>query len=123
MLHGLLHLLGMDHESEGGKMARAEERWRARLNLPNGLIARVHKIAWCSHDAGGSPRDHDRPASSLDRHLRPIAIPREHAPAHARLAFAPLLQNDARRQDRAEDRAGKRVLLAHQTLASRAAWR
>ena len=41
MLHGLLHLLGMDHESDTGRMARAEKRWRARLGLPNGLIERV----------------------------------------------------------------------------------
>jgi probable rRNA maturation factor len=41
MLHGLLHLLGMDHESDGGRMARAEKRWRARLGLPNCLIERT----------------------------------------------------------------------------------
>ena len=41
MLHGLLHLLGMDHDADGGRMARAERRWRARLGLPNGLIERV----------------------------------------------------------------------------------
>jgi probable rRNA maturation factor len=41
MLHGVLHLLGMDHENDGGPMARAEKRWRARLGLPNGLIERV----------------------------------------------------------------------------------
>jgi probable rRNA maturation factor len=41
MLHGLLHLLGMDHEIDRGRMARAEKRWRARLGLPNGLIERV----------------------------------------------------------------------------------
>ena len=41
MLHGLLHLLGMDHESDGGRMARAEKRWRARFDLPNGLIERA----------------------------------------------------------------------------------
>ena len=41
MLHGALHLLGMDHETDGGAMARAEARWRARLDLPVGLIARV----------------------------------------------------------------------------------
>jgi probable rRNA maturation factor len=40
MLHGLLHLLGMDHESDGGRMARAEKRWRRRLRLPAGLIER-----------------------------------------------------------------------------------
>jgi probable rRNA maturation factor len=40
MLHGLLHLLGMDHESDRGRMARAEKRWRARMRLPHGLIER-----------------------------------------------------------------------------------
>ena len=41
MLHGLLHLLGMDHATDGGRMARAEKRWRGRLGLPTGLIERV----------------------------------------------------------------------------------
>ncbi len=41
MLHGVLHLLGMDHEKDGGRMARAENKWRAALGLPRGLIERV----------------------------------------------------------------------------------
>ena len=41
MLHGLLHLLGYDHELDTGRMARAEKRWRGLLGLPNGLIERV----------------------------------------------------------------------------------
>lgn len=41
MLHGVLHLTGMDHETDAGAMARAEKRWRARLGLPNSLIERV----------------------------------------------------------------------------------
>jgi len=41
MLHGVLHLLGHDHESDGGGMARVEKRWRVRLRLPDGLIERV----------------------------------------------------------------------------------
>ena len=40
MLHGLLHLLGMDHEQDGGRMRRAETRWRRKLGLPTGLIER-----------------------------------------------------------------------------------
>jgi probable rRNA maturation factor len=40
MLHGLLHLAGMDHETDGGEMARAEARWRKRLGLTPGLIER-----------------------------------------------------------------------------------
>jgi len=41
MLHGVLHLLGMDHEKDRGRMARAESKWRAALGLPCGLIERV----------------------------------------------------------------------------------
>ena len=41
MLHGLLHLAGMDHHADQGAMARAEMRWRKRLGLPSGLIERA----------------------------------------------------------------------------------
>lgn len=40
-LHGLLHLLGYDHESDAGEMARAEVRLRRKAGLREGLIARV----------------------------------------------------------------------------------
>lgn len=43
MLHGLLHLLGLDHETDGGRMARAERRWRQKLGYPTGLIERVRR--------------------------------------------------------------------------------
>jgi len=42
MLHGALHLSGMDHEADSGEMARAESHWRKRLGLPGGLIERSH---------------------------------------------------------------------------------
>lgn len=41
MLHGVLHLLGLDHEIDRGRMARAERRWRRSLGLPAGLIERT----------------------------------------------------------------------------------
>jgi probable rRNA maturation factor len=41
LLHGVLHLLGMDHETDNGAMARAELRWRRKLKLPAGLIERA----------------------------------------------------------------------------------
>jgi probable rRNA maturation factor len=41
MLHGLLHLAGMDHETDAGEMRRAETRWRKKLGLPSGLIERA----------------------------------------------------------------------------------
>jgi probable rRNA maturation factor len=40
MLHGVLHLIGMDHETDSGQMARAELRWQRKLGLPAGLIER-----------------------------------------------------------------------------------
>jgi probable rRNA maturation factor len=41
MLHGLLHLCGMDHETDEGQMRRTETRWRKKLGLPSGLIERA----------------------------------------------------------------------------------
>jgi len=39
-LHGLLHLLGYDHETDRGEMGRLEDELRQRAGLPAGLIAR-----------------------------------------------------------------------------------
>jgi len=39
-LHGLLHLLGYDHERDDGRMARLELRLRRRGGLAAGLIER-----------------------------------------------------------------------------------
>jgi probable rRNA maturation factor len=41
LLHGLLHLAGMDHETDKGQMARREAELRAQLKLPVGLIGRA----------------------------------------------------------------------------------
>ena len=43
MLHGLLHLLGYDHETDRGRMRRVEAKWRAELGLPAGLIERTQR--------------------------------------------------------------------------------
>jgi probable rRNA maturation factor len=40
-LHGLLHLLGYDHETDDGRMAREERRLRRKAGLPPGLIDRI----------------------------------------------------------------------------------
>jgi len=40
-LHGLLHLLGYDHERDAGRMRRIERRLRQRAGLPEGLIERA----------------------------------------------------------------------------------
>jgi len=43
ILHGLLHLAGYDHEADNGRMARREQRLRAQLGLPQGLIERAEQ--------------------------------------------------------------------------------
>jgi probable rRNA maturation factor len=42
-LHGLLHLIGYDHDAadDNGRMARTEGRLRTKAGLPTGLIARA----------------------------------------------------------------------------------
>ena len=40
-LHGLLHLLGYDHEHDDGRMARVEARLRRKGGLAAGLIERA----------------------------------------------------------------------------------
>jgi probable rRNA maturation factor len=41
ILHGALHLAGMDHAVDSGEMARSERRWRKKFGLPCGLIERA----------------------------------------------------------------------------------
>ena len=40
-LHGLLHLIGYDHEHDDGAMARVERRLRRKGGLREGLIERA----------------------------------------------------------------------------------
>jgi len=40
MLHGVLHLMGFDHEEDSGAMAQAEQKWRTELKLVQTLIRR-----------------------------------------------------------------------------------
>ena len=40
-IHGLLHLLGFDHEVDGGEMRKQEEILIKEFNLPNSLIIRT----------------------------------------------------------------------------------
>lgn len=42
-LHGLLHLLGYDHETDRGRMARAEARLGRRAGLPAVLTGRASR--------------------------------------------------------------------------------
>lgn len=41
ILHGLLHLLGYDHESDNGQMRKAERQWRRKYGLEPGILERV----------------------------------------------------------------------------------
>jgi probable rRNA maturation factor len=41
ILHGILHLMGYDHESDRGDMRRAEMRWRKKYGLEPALTERA----------------------------------------------------------------------------------
>jgi probable rRNA maturation factor len=41
LLHGVLHLTGLEHETGDGARARAEKRWCAEFGLPGTLIGRA----------------------------------------------------------------------------------
>lgn len=41
LLHGVLHLVGHDHENDDGLMCRVESEWRRKYGLPGGLIERT----------------------------------------------------------------------------------
>lgn len=43
ILHGMLHLSGMDHETDRGEMAAREAELRRELRLPTTLIHRISK--------------------------------------------------------------------------------
>jgi probable rRNA maturation factor len=43
ILHGLLHLAGLDHETDRGQMARRERALREHFELPAGLIQRAER--------------------------------------------------------------------------------
>ena len=41
LIHGLLHLLGYDHEIDNGEMRDKEKYWIEEFNLPESLIVRT----------------------------------------------------------------------------------
>lgn len=51
ILHGLLHLSGLDHEADEGQMAAREAELRAALKLPTSLIARATTTPRTTHNA------------------------------------------------------------------------
>jgi probable rRNA maturation factor len=55
-LHGVIHLAGYDHESDGGEMAELEQRLRRTLGLPLGLIERNGPASQASRKAKGRGR-------------------------------------------------------------------
>lgn len=68
ILHGILHLAGMDHEADTGEMARRESALRKRFELPAGLIQRSVKKA---AKAPAKRRTVAKPVSSVKRSAKP----------------------------------------------------
>ncbi|SEF47008.1 probable rRNA maturation factor [Bryocella elongata] len=67
MLHGLLHLSGMDHEVDKGEMAAREAELRAALKLPVGLIARVEEPRKKSGPSAGSAKRRGFPSGMTSK--------------------------------------------------------
>ncbi len=55
-LHGVLHLLGHDHERDNGEMARLERNWSRRLGLPQNLTRRARSRSAKRNRRRGSGR-------------------------------------------------------------------
>jgi probable rRNA maturation factor len=69
LLHGLLHLAGMDHEVDGGEMAAREGELRKKLRLPVGLIARVESARKV---VAGSAKSSNAMGAKLKRNVRNV---------------------------------------------------
>lgn len=81
ILHGLLHLAGLDHETDTGEMAARELDLRTRLRLPNGLIdrtvPRTRKPASPRGPIAAGPRRRVAVSSPERIAAAPVAAPRQ----------------------------------------------
>jgi probable rRNA maturation factor len=87
LLHGLLHLSGMDHEVDEGEMAEREGLLRAKLRLPSGLIARVEGVSSRSQamtDRKARTKASDTKGAKLNGKLREVK--RERVAARKKVA-------------------------------------
>ncbi len=76
VLHGILHLAGLDHEHDHGEMARKESQLRRQLRLEAGLIERVQPRApevSTRKKRGGRPSGTSSSRSSPSRSRRRTA--------------------------------------------------
>jgi probable rRNA maturation factor len=86
MLHGVLHLTGMDHERDAGRMRRAETRWRKALGLPSGLIERARGVAGRRRPDTGAFEEHANNGDRREPCSLPAGGPRRSLFASKRLA-------------------------------------
>ena len=85
ILHGLLHLSGLDHEIDQGDMAARETALRTALKLPTTLIARTHT----------------KPASSIKRPLKKRHLDRAtrvERPPHLALPLIPSKKSPSKKK-------------------------
>ncbi len=69
LLHGLLHLSGLDHETDDGEMSVREAILRRELRLPTALIERAAKPASSRKNNSSSPAKPLRRQTALKRVL------------------------------------------------------
>lgn len=78
-LHGVLHLAGYDHESDGGEMARLEGRLRRKLRLPAALIERTVPLPRHKTDLSNAPKKRT-PHGKHSTHSRSSRAPAKRRP-------------------------------------------
>lgn len=76
LLHGLLHLAGMDHETDGGEMRQRETELRRELRLPSSLIARTLRLADAKQSLGDNRVLEKSTSTSTKRAGTSCATPR-----------------------------------------------
>jgi probable rRNA maturation factor len=81
LLHGLLHLSGLDHETDDGEMAAREAELRRELRLPNGLIARTEMTPQRTRLSKSKPRPTATPRKSTQAAAQKQPVARKSTPS------------------------------------------
>jgi probable rRNA maturation factor len=68
LLHGLLHLSGLDHETDNGEMAAREATLRTKLKLSNTLIERTTTLSQKPSSRVSKKKAHIEKVSAVSTH-------------------------------------------------------
>ncbi len=121
ILHGLLHLNGMDHETDRGEMHRLEETLRRQLGLPCGLIGRTQRRSPAAKRAPRERSAEGTPKSRNEAKRRSRARVKGTGPSTASPRSSVTAAKGAphpKRAAKAPQTGGVRQAAAHRTTAA-----